>query len=147
MTNPLASLDLMLTRRQPTQVTADRDSVDLSTHQRDLAVVDGRENLAQALLNRLHTRRGELAALGHPDYGSRLYELMGELNNGRTRTLTEMYIRESLAQESRISEIIYIQFDSPARGPERTTLSMVITVKPVGDDTPLTLALALNLGG
>lgn len=147
MADPLHSLDLMLTRRQPSQVVSDRDTVDLGVNRRDLAVVEGRNNLAQALLNRLHTRKGELAALGHPEYGSRLYQLMGELNNTRTRTLADMYVRESLAQESRIAEVIHIQVAPPSRGDARTTLAMVITVKLVGDDTPLTLALSLNLGG
>ena len=36
----------------------------------DLVARDGLENLAQAVILRLLTPRGELAALGHPDYGS-----------------------------------------------------------------------------
>ncbi|MEL6940300.1 MAG: GPW/gp25 family protein [Cyanobacteria bacterium J06598_1] len=146
----LSSQDLSLTRRQTNQVTTDRNTVDLQNRQRDLAVVNGRENLTQALLNRLHTRQGELTALGHPDYGSRLYQLIGELNNQRTRTRTELYVRESLAQEPRISEIIDIQFRPTAQSPTieaRTTLVMTITVQPVDDETLLTLDFSLNLGG
>ncbi|MFK8184559.1 MAG: GPW/gp25 family protein [Phormidesmis sp.] len=145
----MASQDLSLTRRQTNQVTTDRNTVDLQNRQRDLAVVNGRENLTQALINRLHTRKGELTALGHPDYGSRLYQLIGELNNQRTRTRTELYVRESLAQESRISEIIDIQFQPTAQSPTieaRTTLVMTITVQPIDDEALLTLDFSLNLG-
>ncbi|MGV2388060.1 MAG UNVERIFIED_CONTAM: hypothetical protein LVR29_06225 [Microcystis novacekii LVE1205-3] len=37
----------------------------------DLGAIEGQTNLRQAILNRLLTRKGELAKLGHPDYGSR----------------------------------------------------------------------------
>jgi phage baseplate assembly protein W len=43
------------------------------------------DNLKQALLLRFLTPTGELALLGHPDYGSRLSELIGELNNETNR--------------------------------------------------------------
>ena len=83
-------------------MTSDRDPVDLlSAAGGDVQTVTGRENLAQAIVNRLLTRRGELTGLGHPDYGSRLHLLVGELNNARTRGLAELYIRDSLAQEPR----------------------------------------------
>src|SRR5947209_14155752 len=53
----------------------------------DLQVVSGTDNLAQAVLMRLLTPRGELAALGHPEYGSRLHELVGRQNTATTRNL------------------------------------------------------------
>lgn len=143
----LSSQDLKLTYRQLSQTTTDRNRVDLSRDQRDLGVVTGRSNLAQALLNRLHTRQGELAALGHPDYGSRLYQLIGELNNSRTRMLSELYIRECLTQESRISEVVSVEFESPSRGIYRAMLTVIVIVQPVGNEPPLTLDLSLNLGG
>lgn len=144
MTN---EIDLMLTRRQAGRLIGDRQMVDLETHRRDLAIAEGRANLTQALLNRLHTRQGELAQLGHPDYGSRLYQLIGELNNNRTRLLAEMYIRECLGQESRIAEIVEIVFAPPSRSTERDALNVVVTVNPVGNLPPISLNLSLNLGG
>ena len=44
---------------------------------RDAGAVSGRANLAQALVLRLLTRQGALTGLGHPDYGCRLTELIG----------------------------------------------------------------------
>ena len=76
----------------------------------DVDITIGRDNLVQAIINRLLTRRGELATLGHPDYGSRLHELIGELNNLRLRVLAELYIRDCLAQEIRIEKIRYVYF-------------------------------------
>jgi phage baseplate assembly protein W len=146
MTDALSQVDLLLTRRQAGRLVGDREEVDLDTQRQDLESVSGRANLTQALLNRLHTRLGELSALGHPDYGSRLYELVGELNNNRTRLLAERYIRECLAQETRILEIVEIEFVPPARGIGRDVLAVTVVVTPMGE-TPLTIDLLVNLGG
>jgi hypothetical protein len=51
----------------------------------DLALAAGSANIVQALTLRLMVRKGELAPLGWPDFGSRLHELIGEPNNQRTR--------------------------------------------------------------
>ena len=58
----------------------------------DLTIASGRDNLAQAIIMRLLTPRGELAALGHPQYGSRLHELVGEVNTETKRNLVRLYI-------------------------------------------------------
>lgn len=112
----------------------------------DLNRVDGRKNLAQAIVNRFSTRRGELTKLGHPSYGSRLYLLMGEPNNIRTRKLAELYIRECLEQESRIAEIKEIRFEPPSRDlDKRNVLLTTIILQPVGESTDLNIQLAINL--
>jgi hypothetical protein len=112
----------------------------------DLGTVDGRSNLTQAILNRFYTRQGELTVLGHPDYGSRLYLLLGEINNARTRQLAELYIRECLAQESRISEILQIAFEPPSRDLEtRNVLITTISLRPIDQSPPLTVKIAVNL--
>jgi hypothetical protein len=114
--------------------------------QQDLNRVDGRKNLAQAIVNRFYTRRGELTKLGHPSYGSRLYLLMGEPNNIRTRKLAELYIRECLEQESRIAEIKEIRFEPPSRDlDKRNVLLTTIILQPVGESTDLNIQLAINL--
>ena len=146
MADYLNQLDLRLTRRHAGGFISDRETVDFNTARRDVAIVQGLANLTQALLNRLHTRKGELANLGHPDYGSRLYQLIGELNNPRTRALAEMYIRECLAQETRIAEVIGVEFASPARDAERDTLKVTVIVRPIAEETPLPLSFSLNLG-
>lgn len=140
--------DLQLTRRAFNRQVSDRDKVDLNPSARgDLGTVSGRQNLAQAIINRLLTRRGELAHLGHPNYGSRLYQLIGEPNNTRIRGLAEIYIRECLAQEQRVAEITYITFKPPSRGIERSVLEITIGVKPAGEAEEFTITIPINLEG
>lgn len=139
------SIDLALLHRQSQQLSSDRQSVDLRLGTATTTVAD-RDNLIQAILNRLHTRRGELTSLGHPDYGSRMHELMGNLNNDRIRRLAELYIRECLAQESRIAEIVAIRFEPPSRQlSHRTTLKALIVLRLVAELQPITLELAVSL--
>jgi phage baseplate assembly protein W len=139
--------DIQITDRGFDQQVSDRTYVDLRTTGRgDLATVEGRENLVQALLNRLLTRQGELATLGHPKYGSRLHTLIGEANNLRVRGLADAYIREAVGQEKRISKINFISFNAPDRGANLSTLKVTMSVTPVGG-APFTLFIPINLEG
>jgi phage baseplate assembly protein W len=139
--------DIKLTRRAFDQMTSDRNAVDLLVAATgDVQTVTGRENLVQAIVNRLLTRQGELAQLGHPQYGSRLHQLVGELHNARTRGLAELYIRESLAQEPRVQTVTSIAFAPPVRGLERDTLYVSITVQTMGGGDALTLVILLQGG-
>lgn len=120
----------------------------LGQAQGDVATVAGRANLAQAILNRFYTRQGELTQLGHPNYGSRLYLLMGEPNNQRTRNLAELYIRECLAQESRVAEIVELTFEPPSRDLSKINVLVVtLRLRPADDPVTLTVQVALNLQG
>lgn len=160
--------DLFLTRRSLSSLTSNRLAVDLQSAAGDLRLTHGRANLAQAILNRLFTRQGEMEGLGHPEYGSRLYQLIGEPNTRRTHALADLYIRECLAEEERIAEIIDITITPPSlRSDLRNVLEMRITVRPIVAtetepdagagvarlpggatvDDLLTLSLAMNLEG
>ncbi len=80
----------------------------------DMATSGGEGNLAQAVILRLLSPRGELAELGHPDYGSRLHELIGRENTETTRNLAKLYILESLGKEPRIDEVVEIAVEPHA---------------------------------
>lgn len=148
MANYPIGTDLQLTRRSFNQLVSHRDVVDLiASASGDAQTVSGRANLGQAIVNRLFTRKGALARLGHPNYGSRLYELIGEPNNARVRGLAELYIRESLAQERRVDAITKISFAAPTRGFTRNLLEITISVRPVSDAAELTFVIPLNLEG
>ncbi|MBZ5724657.1 MAG: GPW/gp25 family protein [Acidobacteriia bacterium] len=137
--------DLRLTRRSFDQQVSNRQEVDLTvTAGGDVGLVSGRENLAQAMVNRLFTRQGELSRLGHAGYGSRLHLLVGELNNARTRGLAEIYVRECLAQERRIEKVTRVKTEPPSRGVDRDTLYITVTVKPVNGSRPLTLTIPVR---
>lgn len=126
----------------------DREWVDLrATSGGDLATATGLANLTQAIVARLLTRRGELAVFGHAEYGSRLHLLIGEPNNTRTRLLAEIYLREALAQDGRVAEVVSVEAAPPERGIDRDTLKLTVAVRPAGREELLRLGLALNLAG
>lgn len=79
------------------------------TQGNDLAVVGGADSLAQALTIRLLTPRGELTALGHPDYGSRLPELIGQPNTASRRNLATLYVLEALHAERRVAKVTSVE--------------------------------------
>lgn len=111
----------------------------------DLATFAGRENLAQALILRLLTARGSLTALGHPDYGSRLHELIGRRKESSARHQCRAFVLEVVAQEPRVEDrAVGFAFE-----PERESLdSLVFTlaVAPKADpDTTLSLSIEVGL--
>ena len=109
----------------------------------DVGVVSGRANLAQALVLRLLTRQGSLAALGHPDYGSRLTELIGGLNNETTRNLARLYTIQAVRQEPRVRRLLELSVQTLPDQPQ--TIRVGFAVLPVDDDDPLALSLEVAL--
>lgn len=91
---------------------------------------DGLENLAQAVLMRLLTPRGELASLGHPEYGSRVHELIGQENNTARRNLLKLFILEAVKLEPRIERVVELKV-APSPG-TRSTVDVLLKVQPVG---------------
>ena len=111
----------------------------------DLRTIEGRDNLGQAVIVRLLTPRGELAPLAHPDYGSRLHELIGRQNTETTRNLVKLHILESLAAEPRIEEVVDLIVTPAPRTRER--VDVLLQVRAVGETAvvsigPFTLELA-----
>lgn len=101
--------DLKIVDRYPGKGLTAIDSV---RQKKDFVAVEGRENLAQALTLRLITPRGMLSNLGHNSYGSRLYELIGQLNNPTNRKLIELYAKEAILQDPRVKEITKITVET-----------------------------------
>lgn len=112
----------------------------------DLTTVSRERAADQLLANRLKTQRGELAALGHPEYGSRHHELIGEPNTERTRTLIKMHVLEALSHEPRIEEILDCTV-SAAHTPPRDTVRIELTVRLHRVSTPRSLVVPFNLLG
>ncbi len=97
---------------------------------RDLRLLSGRDNLRQAILMRLLTPMGELAGLGHADYGSRLHELVGQVNTDTTRNLMRLYIIESVQKEARVEKIKMLTVKPVPH--QRSMVSVELEVQPVG---------------
>jgi len=112
---------------------------------RDLAVAGGLDNLTQAIANRLKTRQGELASLGHPTYGSRHHELIGEPNVPRTRNLIKLYVLQALRDEPRIERVVKAEVRAE-HDPPRDSVRIEIEARVLGQATPLNLVVPFSLG-
>ena len=109
----------------------------------DLALAEGNDNIAQALLMRLRVRKGELAPLGWPDYGSRLGELIGEPDLPRTQLKAQVFAREAVEADPRVEEVIAVE---PVRVEgERAVLRLAMAVLLIDAPTPLNLVFDLDL--
>lgn len=114
-----------------------------TTGQVDLETLTELDNLRQALLLRFLTPVGELEALGHPDYGSRLFDLIGEPNTPTNRNRAKMYVLQALAQEPRVAEIVSV--DVTTRATDRSRIDIYVRLKPITVDTVLNLVFPFFL--
>jgi phage baseplate assembly protein W len=113
----------------------------------DLDLTFGKANLVQSLIVRLLTEKGELAALGHPDYGSRHHQLIGEPNTQANRNLIKIYILECLKQEHRIESVLKIDV-KPGEGREnRDKVDVDLSLRIRGVPDPLSLVLPFSFAG
>lgn len=143
--------DLRLLRNLERQNDRDRGR-DLSTVQRpetgrgiDLETLSGLDNLKQALLLRFLTPVGEMTPLGHPNYGSRLFELIGELNTPTNRNRAKMFVLQALAAEPRVQQVLAVQVTQNQADPGRIDIDVWLT--PIDSDTPLNLVFPFFLEG
>lgn len=121
---------------------------DLVTIQRpgrgvDVDVLKDLENLEQALLLRFLTPVGELAVLGHPNYGSRLFELIGELNNETNRNKAKIFVLQALGDEPRVKEVLSVNVTQNKN--DRTRMDIDIWLVPIDSATPLNLVFPFSL--
>ncbi len=114
-----------------------------ASRMRDLVRARGIDNLVQAVANRIKTHRGELAALGHPRYGSRHHELLGHPNVDRTRALIKLYVLQALRDEPRVQvrrAVVRAEHEPP-----RETVRIELELEVVGEPTPLNLVIPFSL--
>ncbi len=150
MTDELWGMDLRLLHNLEHQNDRDRGR-DLSTSPRqetgkeDLETLTGADNLKQALLLRFLTPVGEMAVLGHPNYGSRLFELIGELNNQTNRNRAKMYVLQALSQEPRVAEVLRVNVTTTRGKPSQINID--VTLRAIRDSTILNLVFPFFLDG
>lgn len=75
----------------------------LATANGDFDVVSGRDNLRQALANRVETERGDL--LMHQDYGSLHQRLIGAVNGPTSGLLAAQYVKAALQADPRVQSV------------------------------------------
>ena len=150
--NPIAlfGADLRLLGNLDRQESRERGS-DLATARRpesgevDLARLQGVDNLKQALLLRLLTPLGELGSLGHSDYGSRLFELIGQRNTETERNRAKLFVLQALAAEPRISKVLSV--DVTARRSDPTRIDIAARLLVLSEPEPLNLVFPFSLAG
>ena len=111
----------------------------------DLVTVDGVDNLIQALILRLLTPVGDLDELGHPDYGSRLHELIGELNTQTNRNRLKMFTLQAFGGEPRIQQVLSL--DVVQARDDRTRVDITASLKALDHDIPLNLVFPFFFEG
>jgi len=142
--------DLRLLRDLDKQYDRDRGR-DLSAVSRletggaDLETLTALDNLKQALLLRFLTSVGELAVLGHPTYGSRLSELIGELNNQTNRNRAKMFVLQALAQEPRVAQVLNVVVTAARSNPNQINIDVTLRATETG--TALNLVFPFFLDG
>lgn len=115
------------------------------TKLKDLEMLKDLQNLQQALLLRFLTRVGELSLLGHPNYGSRLHTLIGELNNDTNRNRAKLFVLEALAAEPRVKQVNSV--DVTQDPGVRTQININVSLTAITTDTPLNFVFPFSLGG
>lgn len=90
----------------------------------DIALVSGRENLKQAISNRIVTDHGDL--IYHGNYGANLGRLKGSLNGPSRAMVAASYVEDALANENRIQAI-----NSIKATPQGDRLDIVGEVVPI----------------
>ena len=111
----------------------------------DLGLARGNENIIQALTLRLRVRRGELAALGWPAYGSRLHELIGEPNINRIHVRLMAYARSAIEEDPRVAEVS----EATARvlPGERDMVRLTMGIRLIDQPNPLNMVFDFDLEG
>ena len=89
--------------------TRGREGADLAIGLQDFETVSGIDNLVQALTLRLLVDRGELDGLGHPRYGSRIRDLIGEPLDRANLELLRRYVRQELLRDPRVEEVLLVR--------------------------------------
>ncbi|HET6230382.1 MAG TPA: hypothetical protein VFE05_09975 [Longimicrobiaceae bacterium] len=131
--------DLATLRRPGRAPAGAPDPIDLDTWA-------GVPNLIQALLLRLLTFRGELAELGHPAYGSRLHELIGELNTETVRNRAKLFVLQALQDEPRIRRIVSVTAVQSPRARDQVDIHLELEAVEMDGEVRVTLPFSLAGG-
>lgn len=103
----------------------------------DLALVEGADNLSQAMSNRIRTMRGELTY--HPRYGCHVGLAVGLPTMPFASLMAAAWVHEALSEEPRIARIRAL--DARVAG---DIMQVAATVEAVGSNSAIDFNLVLN---
>lgn len=104
--------------------------IDLQTSGRDLDTIEGLDDLVQALRLRLLVARGELTALGHPRYGNRVHELVGEPLSRTNLELLRRHVRRALLDDPRVAGLERLELRPVDAEPGAIDVHVVVVPAP-----------------
>ena len=116
-------------------------TADIEVGTGEQGMVRGLDNLVQALTLRLLVDRGELSGLGHPRYGTRTRDLLGQTMDRANLELLRRYVRHALLDDPRVAEVTHVTV--APRSAELGAVEVTATVRAVNGDTA-TLQAVLN---
>jgi len=111
----------------------------------DLEAVAGIGNLQQALLLRFLTPTGEMEVLGHPEYGSRLHELIGEPNTQTNRDRAKLLALQALLAEPRVKEVRSLTVTTRRDRPNHVDIEAALAI--LEEDAVLNLVFPFEFNG
>ncbi len=106
---PIVTADALAHLGVDLRVELREDGADLVWADEDFETCGGLDNLGQALTLRLLVHRGELTGLGHPRYGSRVHELIGEPLDRPNLGLLRRYVRKVLREDPRVDTLTSVR--------------------------------------
>lgn len=120
----------------------DDGEIDLAWPAGEAVTVSGTANLVQALTMRLLVHRTELSGLGHPRYGSRVRELIGQPLTRANLDLLRRHVRTALLDDPRVREIVSLHV-TPRQGTPGA-VDVAANIRAITDDV-LQVSVALDL--
>ena len=100
---------------------------DLAWDTLDLHTVSGLDNLVQALTLRLLVDKGDLSCLGHPRYGSKIRDLLGQTMDRANRELIRRYVRQALLEDKRVQEVVNVTVSNRVGAPDWVDVTALVT--------------------
>ena len=120
---------------------------DIAPRVTDLKLAAGLRNLVQDLIIRLQTQIGELAPLGHPNFGSRHHELIGMPNTETNRNRLKLHILHCLQQEVRLAKVNSVEVSLPPGNENRDKADVRIIATARGFEEPFSLVVPFSFEG
>jgi phage baseplate assembly protein W len=75
---------------------------------------------------RLLVDHGDLSGLGHPRYGSKIRDLIGERMDRPNRELIRRYVRRALIEDPRVDEVVEVAVTARADAPDSVDVRAVV---------------------
>lgn len=120
----------------------DDGEIDLAWSGGQASTVSGPQNLIQALTLRLLVHRSEIAGLGHPRYGSRVRELIGQPLTRPNLDLLRRHVRAALIEDPRVREVVALRVSPRVDTPG--AVDVAATIRAITEDI-LDVSVALDL--